>query len=123
MDKNLIALLLTAISGYAADVNLQISPSPTQGVTNYTVYAKTAGATIAIQTGTNLTTTLISPQPGSYVLYATAWKDGIESGPSPTLNVEVALPPAGLKTVIIQGAPFINATNWQDVGFFKIKIP
>lgn len=127
--KKLLITLLTAASLKAADVRLGWNPSPTPGVTNYTLYASTnalsatnlQSATVKVNVGTNITVTLTDIAPGLWWLTVTAGKDGIISDPSNILLVDVPSAPINLRTVLVQAS--INLTNWVDVGFFKLKLP
>ena len=45
----------------------------------------------------------------------------IESVPSNTVTAEVPVPPPNMRTVVLQYSGTL--TNWQDVGFFKLRLP
>jgi hypothetical protein len=119
----ILAFTVTALAADPGDVSLSWNPSPTPGVTNYTLYAKTSATNIAVNTGTICTATLRDIKAGIYTFTATAWKDGTQSVPCIPLVVEIAEPPVGLRTVVVAGAPILSSTNWVDMGFFKLKIP
>ena len=120
--KKLLALALSVTAAIAADINLKWNPSPSPGITNYALYASTASTNLIINVGTNLTASLVDVKPGIWTFYVTAGKDGLQSPPCTPLTVEMAQPPENLRTIIVQGAPIITATNWQDLGVFKLKI-
>lgn len=122
--KTIAAVLLASVAGVgAADVRLTWNPSPSPGITNYAVYCKLASpaTNFVVNVGTNLTCTLADLKPGIWTFYATAGKDGIESPPSNLLTVEMAQPPEGMRTLVVQYSATL--TNWQDVGFFKLRVP
>lgn len=118
----LLAFTISTLAAEPGDIRLAWNPSPTVGVTNYTLYANSSVTNLSVSVGTNTTATLRDIKPAIYTFTATAWKDGAQSAPSIPLVVEIAAPPSGLRTVVVQGAPIIG-TNWVDMGVFKLKLP
>ena len=131
--KTAIAIgLLGLFGGVAAQaqmVSLAWDSSIHPGVTNYTLYASTnslvatnlATATVRLNCGTNRTGTITDLVPTRWWFTATAWADGAQSLPSNVLQVEVPLPPANMRTVVVQYSGTL--TNFYDVGFFKLRLP
>lgn len=125
--KNIILALLISTS-FAADVKLTWDASPSQNVTNYTLYIHTNYITAAnktnclakINVGTNLTATADITD-GKWYFAATATGDGLESLFSNVLLVEVPKSPTNMRTVILQYSTTLS--NFSDIGFFKVKIP
>lgn len=121
------ALMLLAVTCLGGDVRLAWDASPTEGITNYVLYANnmifsTPSPTnlVHINVGTNLTCTIEGLDPGRWYFAATAMKDGLESDISNVIEVEVPAPPANMRTVIVQYSGTL--TNFQDVGFFRLRI-
>ncbi len=61
--------------------------------------------------------------PGQWYFAATAMKDGAQSDLSNILPVEIARPPAAMRTVVLQFNASLATTNWQDAGFFRLRLP
>lgn len=122
------ALMLLAVTCLGADVRLAWDASPTEGITNYVIYAHTnaitqetyTNAVVRINVGTNLTATVEDPSPARWWFTVTAMRDGLESDISNVIEVEVPAPPSGMRTVIVQYSGTL--TNFQDVGFFRLRI-
>ena len=125
----IIFLLLLPLLARGADVKLAWGPSATAAVTNYVIYAYTnpplpvvTNWAVRVEVGTNLTSTISDLQAGQWWFVATAMAaHRIESLPSNTVTVEVPVPPPNMRTVVLQYSGTL--TNWQDVGFFKLKLP
>lgn len=92
---------------YAADVKLGWDAPDTSGITNYVIYAHTNSliatnlslATMKTNTGTNLSVTVSVPS-GSWFFAATATStNGIETGPSNILFVDIPKPPERLRII------------------------
>ena len=125
----LIALALLGANGLASEARLAWDPSTTAGVTNYVLYAHTnvltstnlASAAVRLNVGTNLTARVEALVPGLWRFAATAFKDGLESGLSNILLVEVPGAPQNMRTVVVQFGGTL--TNFYDVGFFRLRLP
>lgn len=121
-------LCLLAQQVLATDASLAWSPSPTPGSTNYVLYASTNGldyvtrsnALAKVNVGLQNKITLYDIAPGIWTFAVTCQKDGLESSFCTPLVVEVPQPPVGLRTVVIENT--INLTNWNNVGYFRLKI-
>jgi hypothetical protein len=123
-----VLVCLAAWAGHAQSIPLGWDKSPSPGVTNYVLYASTnaplnvANAVTRICVGTNLTATVQDLQPDAKWLFAvTAQVGGLESDFSNVLTVQVPTAPKNMRTVILQYSNTL--TNWQDVGFFKLRLP
>lgn len=120
-----LLLGLLVLNATAGDVPLAWNPVETPGA-GYVIYAHTNALTISnylarVFVGTNVTGRLEDLRPGRWQFGVTATKDGLESGLSEVLNVEIPKTPGPIRTVVVQWST--NLTNWQDVGFFKLRIP
>jgi len=121
----IIAASLTNLIG--GQVKLAWDASPTPGVTNYTVCAGTNAITfdnalVRVSTGTNQTVSVSNLAPATWQFMVVAQKDGVVSDPSNVVVAEVPRPPATMRTVIPQWSGTVASTNWQDVGFFRVRI-
>lgn len=115
--------LLGWISAIA--VTLEWDPSPDAWVAGYRLHWGNASSNYiaSVDVGTNTTCTLTNLQPGRYYFVATAYTaDGQESLPSNEVAWSVPSPPMNARTVIVQWTGAVATTNWQDVGFFRIRI-
>lgn len=117
-------LLLAGCIARAADVPLAWNPVDTPGA-GYVLYAHTNALSLSnhlvrVFVGTNVTGRVEDLRPGRWQFGVTATKDGLESGMSEILNVEIPKTPDSMR-VVVQWSP--NLTNWQDVGYFKLRIP
>lgn len=124
--KRLAAIFILGSVAHATDVRLVWNASTTPGVTNYVLYASTNALTfqsfnVRTNAGINLIATVQTLRAGQWQFGVTATKDGLESGMSEVLNVEIPKTPGPIRTVIVQWST--NLTNRQDVGFFKLRIP
>lgn len=120
-----LLVCMLAIAGRAADVSLAWNPSDTPGA-SYVLYAHTNALSISnslvrLFVGTNTTGRVEDLRPGRWQFGVTATKDGLESAMSEVLNVEIPKTPGLMRTVVVQWST--NLTNWQDVGYFKLRIP
>lgn len=129
--KITLAILLLTAKALASDINLVWSPSPTVGVTNYTLFAHTnaltktnlAIATVKVSVGTSTNVLVQDLAAGQWYFAATATKGGVQSDPSNIVITEVPASPENMKTVVLQySGTLINTAGFQDVGFFRLKI-
>ena len=118
-------LLLLAPSCFASEVKLAWDASPTEGATNYVLYASTNAisreAEVRIGVGTNQSARILNLPIGRWNFAVTVIKEGVESDFSNILTSEVPQPPARLYTVVIQYGG--SLTNFYDVGYFRLRIP
>jgi hypothetical protein len=131
--KPTLTLLLTlaALTSFAdpGEIKLAWNASPSANVTGYFLYAHTNALTdtnfsytIRADAGTNLTATIQNIASGQWYFAATARDtNGVESLLSNVLPYEIPKPPANMRTVILQYSG--SVTNFQDVGFFKLRFP
>ena len=89
--KTIALLLLTAGVGFAEDLTLAWTASPTPGVTNYTLTQSSGTNVVRFDTGTNLTLVVTVQATNEYTFFATAQMDGEDSDPS---NI-IEWPPSG----------------------------
>ncbi len=124
MKKLLLLLPLLALPA-KADITLAWDPLTNFPSATYTLYAATnsftnaAGALVTANVGTNTQVTL-SGLTNFWHFRAAAAVNGLSSDLSAPLILQIPPPPANFRTVIIQGGPTI--TNFQDLGFFRIRI-
>lgn len=132
--KILKYLLLLPITCLA--VTLQWDPSPDNA--QYYLYAGTnsfyrtntplplTNYVAKVNCGTNLTCSLTNLTPGKiFYFVATAYTNNLESLPSNEViyvTPNIPAPPGGLRTVYVEYSGEIVSTNWQNVGYFRIKI-
>lgn len=126
----MLTLLLLAPSVFGAHVTLGWSPSVSTNVQGYCIYAftnATFNATnlpaIKVDAGTNLVAHMDGLTPGLWTFAATAYNaQKVESDFSNTVTTEVPEPPKVMRTVTLEFNSSLSTTNWQDVGFFRIRI-
>lgn len=126
------AVCIAGVVG-AGEVRLAWDPSPTPGVTNYVLHARTndpallsntvVSAAVHVGVGTNLSATLDNLRPARWWFAVTAEAWGVQSDPSNILEAEVPAAPGQFRTVLMQLQWSATLTNWTDVGFFRLKIP
>ena len=122
-------LLLSAVTVHAGIITLAWDPSSSTNAIGYFIYAGTnapfcsTNYTVKVDAGTNLTCTVSNIVPGLWTFAATARDtNGLESDFSNTVTAEIPLPaPGNFRTVVLQYSGTILSTNWQDMGFFRIK--
>lgn len=114
-------LFLAALSAEASYLQLAWDASVTDGC-DYRLYAQSGTNIVRVETGTNLTASLEDILPGFWSFWATAIKDRIESDPSNVLTVEVPRTPEGMRTVAIEYTVTLT-NNWEEAGFFRLRIP
>ncbi len=126
--KPFALLLLATAVATGQELRLAWSPSP-DPVAGYILHAgtnsftRTNAAALRLDVGTNLTATIQVTNAAIWFFAATAYDSNrVESARCPEIMVQFLNPPAGLG-VVIQHAPTITGTNWQDVGFFRLKLP
>lgn len=131
-----ILLLLFVPFGIAQKITLTWEPSPSTNAAGYRLYGDQGHIDwtqplVKIDTGTNRIVTVDNVKPGVWHFMATAYapmtnSDNtvvmIESDPSEELLVDVPAPPTNLMTVAVQWIGTLASTNWQDIGFFRLKI-
>jgi hypothetical protein len=132
--KIVAALLMSVVACFSQSVPLQWDASPDAAtmLLNYRLYAHTNGldyttrtnALVRVGVGTNLTAQLDLLKPGVWTFAASAiTTNGIESGFSNFVVVEVARAPGNMRTVIVQQTTNLTEGVWHDVGFLRLKIP
>src|SRR5687768_6424842 len=78
--------------------------------------------TVSINAGTNKTATIIDLIPGIWTFNAKAvMTNGVSSGPSSSVAVEVPPAPTNMRTIALQYSATVS--NFVDVGFFKVRFP
>lgn len=123
-----ILLATFSLGLLASDIRLTWNASPTPGVTNYMVYGWTNMPpsnlpAFKIDVGTNLTAVVGDLTTGTWrFAVAAATQQGVESDFSNIVIAEVPEPPAQLRIVLLEYNASLTSTNWQDVGFFRVKI-
>lgn len=127
--KSLFTLIASCFASLciAAEVRLTWSSSPSPAVTGYYVYAFTNSIAdkpaIKIDVGTNLIASVESLRPGIWTFTATAYTaEKIESDFATPITTEVPPSPAQMRTITLQYNTDLSSTNWQDAGFFRVKI-
>ncbi|HMP83909.1 MAG TPA: hypothetical protein PKA41_14515 [Verrucomicrobiota bacterium] len=127
--RNLVALLLCAFALNAAAAQVKIAWDASATNVTYVVYASTNSFAsgiiepqVRVNVGTNLSFTADFPMRGRWYFVVTAQRDHVQSLPSNELIVEAPTPPANTRTLAVEYTPVITGTNWQDAGFFRIKI-
>lgn len=114
----------------AASLRFTWDVSPSAAVTGYYVYGftnavfnTTNAPALKVDVKTNLVAEVSELKPGLWTFAATAYNaDGIESDFSNVVVTEVPKPPALMRTVTLQYTATLPTTNWQETGFFQIKI-
>lgn len=127
----LFTLIFLAATAFAADLHLawDAPPAPVAGFKLYISTNELSDATLGTNTlsldvGTNLTVTLTNLPVGKYWLAASDYdSNGVESTLSNVLQVEVPEPPNNLRTLVLQASFDLTSTNWQDLGFLRLKSP
>lgn len=121
-------VVLAAGVASAAQLRLAWDASP-DAVDGYRIYAGTnnaaTNALVTVNAGTNLTAAVDALPAGMWTFWATAYRTNVgfvESLPSNLVFVSVPAPPAKLVTVAVQWNGSVVSTNWQDAGFFRLKI-
>ena len=130
-----LLLALFAVAAQAADLTLAWNPSPSPGQIGYYIYAGTNAVSKTnyvrqVDVGTNLLCSLRDIDAGEWHFIAVAYQTStngtniatIESDPSNELTVLVPNPPTKLITVAVQYNATLATTNWQDMGFFRLKV-
>ena len=120
-------LFLSAMNAEASFLRLAWDASATPGC-EYVLYASTneltqetyRDATVRVPCETNLTATIEGIVVGEWSFAATAVKDGAESDLSNVVVTEIPPAPGTMRTVVVQYGGTV--TNWQDVGFFRVRI-
>ena len=113
------ASLLLCASLHAGTVTLTFTPSPTEGVTNYVLVAKQGTNTVRANLGLSYTNTVNYTNDAKFTVLAE--KEGAFSDPSNELSIAL-VQPSGNLTVTVEQSANITSTNWQTVGFFRLKI-
>lgn len=124
-----LCLLLAQL---AKGVTLVWDPSPDSWVAGYCIYASTnsvqehhlTNASVKVDCGTNTSleiTNLIGGGDQYYV--ATAYTaDGQESLPSNEVVFHIPFDPPVLKTLYVEWSGTVPTTNWQETGFFRMRV-
>lgn len=129
MRSLVTTLALTSSLAHAASVRLtwNASPAPVSGYYVYGFTNATFNVTnvpaLKVDVKTNLIAEVSELNPGIWTFAATAYDaNKVESDFSNTVTVEVPQPPAFMRTIALQYSAQLPSTNWQDTGFFRIKI-
>jgi hypothetical protein len=125
--KKLMLVLLLLLASLPARADLTLAWDSITNIPNitYKLYASTnsfTNSTEAIVTanvGTNTTVTLYGLT-NIWYFRAAAFNTNVASDLSSTLIVQIPPIPLNFRTVVIMGGPTV--TNFQDLGFFKIRI-
>lgn len=125
--KSILLLLLTLAMASGQELRLAWQPSP-DPVAGYILhagtnsFATTNASALRVDVGTNLTASVQATNAARWFFTVTAYDTNrVESVPCPELMVQFSRPPSGLG-VTVQHAAQLESTNWQDVGFFRLKI-
>ena len=133
----LCAFALIALTGFSARAAEAKFAWDYPGLTNNLVGFKLYAHTNSLAAGTNLPAALVKVSVPFTNLQATVqftnalrWyfivtsidRIGLESVPSNEVIVEAPDPPPNARTVAVQYVPTISGTNWQDVGFFRLRL-
>lgn len=122
MKRVLVAVLLLACQrSNASLIRLAWDASPTSNCV-YWVYGQSGTNIARVDIGTNLSAVIEDATPGFYSFWATAERDGVESDPSNVVTVEVPLAPEGMRTIAIEYTVTLT-NNWEEAGFFRLRIP
>ncbi len=129
-----LGALLAATAARAGTVTLAWDPSPDASVAGYFIYAATndlaatnlAAAPIRVDARTNTVCSVDVTNAGLWTFVATAYAltgtNRIESDPSNQVSVRFPWPPARMAVLVPQYAATLGSTNWQDLGFFRLKL-
>lgn len=121
-------LLASALSARAQNLTLAWSPSPSDGVTNYVLYAHTntltstnlSTAAVKINVSTNLTAAVSDLVQGLWYFGVTAQTTNAQSVPSNIVLAQVPAPPSNMRTIVLQYSGTVS--NFIDTGYFKLKL-
>lgn len=123
-----LGVVCVAVSASAQQMRLAWDASP-DSVSGYRIYAGTntaaTNALVKLNVGTNLIAAVDGLAAGNWTFWATAYTTNggfVESLPSNLVFVRVPPPPAKLVTVAVQWNGSVVSTNWQDAGFFRLKL-
>ena len=125
-----ILAALVALSAWADEWTFVWTPSPSASAAGYLLVASTntfngtnhRAAQLSADVGTNLTATVQTTNAGPWFFAAAAYDSNRVVGPL-SAELMIAPPPAPESvSIVIQRAPTVDSTNWQDVGFFRLKI-
>ncbi|HYG98864.1 MAG TPA: hypothetical protein VD837_07005 [Terriglobales bacterium] len=130
MIRAFLIVSLAIMSSHAATVRLTWNRSTDPSVTGYYVYAftnqvfvATNPAALRVNVGTNIITAIDGLKPVIHHFTATAYNAlGVESDFSNVVSTEIPHAPAQMRTLTLQYSADLSSTNWQDKGFFRIKI-
>lgn len=127
MMKTLLVILLLPLYAFAGEISLVWDPSPSTGVTNYSIHVGTnslaSGNTnwIIKHVGTNLMTKIEVEGSAKLYVHARAWLDGQYSYPSNEIQVQSVAPPGNVRTVAVEATFDIAGTNWIQAGYFRLR--
>lgn len=131
MRLAILILLLCCLRLWAGNLALAFSPSPSTNVAGYYLYGQTNGfdvakansAPIKLNLGTNTQVSFTTTNSTSWWFAATAYlTNGLESDFSNILPVQFPPGPTNLAVLVPQYIATLTATNWQDIGFFRVRI-
>ena len=135
---SILCILCVSALSQAHAVTLEWDPSPDAWVAGYRLYASTNSVAVhqltnalrKVDVGTNTVCSLTNLAAGRWFFVATAYATEangtnivtLESLPSNEVIAAIPEPPANMRTVHVQWSGQVLSTNWQDVGFFRIKL-
>ena len=130
-----LLVLLIALLARAGHLTVAFNPSPglTDGGTNgvgYWLYGQTnnfdplclADSPLKLNLGTNTQASFYTTNSAAWWFAVTAYSNGLESDVSNILPVNFPPMPATLAVLVPQYIQTLSATNWQDLGFFRVKL-
>ena len=85
----------------------------------------TTNTQIKVDAGTNTQCSIANTNAGQWYFTVTAYPAGTnynESGPSNILPVYFTRPPPNFYVLVPQYTATLGSTNWQDLGYFRLKI-
>lgn len=83
---------------------------------------RVSNALVRVNVGTSLAATVTNLVAGRWQFMAVSQAGGLTSEPSDILLVEIPQPPPAMRLIVPQWSATVAGTNWQDVGFFRIRI-
>jgi hypothetical protein len=134
MKKIILLLTLAINSCLAGTVTLQWDASVSTNVAGYKLFASTnllnntnyTKANVIVDVGTNLIASVSTDKVGTWyfgaVAYGYSGTNKVESNLSNILPLTWPAPPANAVMLVPQYIETLGSTNWQDLGFFRLKL-